>query len=75
MHRVPRVRHDSLQVETVEGGTDDVDLAATHCNTLQHTGIRMYVEKVKGDESDVDFKYNTLQPTATHCNTLQHTAT
>jgi len=34
-------------------------LAATHCNTLQHTAIHC----------------NTLQRTATHCNTLQHTAT
>ena len=33
-------------------------VAATHCNTLQHTATHC----------------NTLQHTATHCNTLQHTA-
>jgi len=41
-------------------------LAATHCNTLQHTATHCNTLQHRG---------NTLQHTATHCNTLQHTVT
>ena len=39
---------------------------ATHCNTLQHTGVAVRTRGTFPDD---------LQHTATHCNTLQHTAT
>ena len=63
---------------------------ATHCNTLQHTGIhRNALSNVHTDDLSATLKIHpphlgrvmahhlqpTQQHTATHCNTLQHTAT
>ena len=43
-------------------------MAATHCNTLQHTATHCNTLQHTAPHC------NTLQHTATHCNTLQHTA-
>jgi len=55
----------------------NVELTATHCNTLQHTATHcntlQHTHSKRGDNPA--FLHGTLQHTAIHCNTLQHTAT
>jgi len=45
-----------------------LQITATHCNTLQHTGTH-------GNTRHTATHGNTRQHTATHCNTRQHTTT
>jgi len=48
-------------------------LAATHCNTLQHTAT--HCNTLQHTATHLCFRCRWLQHTATHCNTLQHIAT
>ena len=61
---------------------------ATHCNTLQHTQVSLYLTSslllysfhTAAATHRITLQHasthcNTLQHTATHCSTLQHTAT
>ena len=56
---MPQVIHmwDRTHSSSIVGSSGIHEIAATHCNTLQHTATHC----------------NTLNHTATHCNTLQHT--
>ena len=68
--------------------TEDLPIAATNCNTLQHTASKCrWQASMRGNGAPANRSnrlqrikthathYNTLEQIATHCDILQHTAT